>query len=97
MIDIEDLKRKAQAAVGPHRSGYDAQCKTEDFNDSVFPETVLALIERLEAAERDAARYCWLRENVHSGTVGCQDGWLDFGCFDDIEADIDAELAKVPK
>lgn len=75
-IDIEDLKRKAIACQAFHAAG----CPVDDAHDTyppdhydaaVQPKYILALIARLEAAERDAARYRWVepRLNVSAGIL----------------------------
>ena len=51
-MNIEKIKAAARAA------------KANSRDLTTFPSDVLELIERLEAAERDAARYRWLRNQA---------------------------------
>ena len=64
------------------------------------PATILALLDRLEAAEKDAARYRWLkRERVESNYEG--ELSIEFECgfdhWNDIDAAIDAAMKDEQK
>ena len=60
-ITAEDLARLRELAI------------MDEFNSA----TALALLDRLEAAERDAARYRWLRE---TGAIKGVIEWVELGC-----------------
>jgi hypothetical protein len=81
MVDLEELKRLAQAATGGTwiedgkiiiatdvdevvgRLAATIREEDADFIAAANPAAMLELIQRLEAAEKDAARYRWLRDD----------------------------------
>jgi hypothetical protein len=55
-----------------HQSTLDA-----DYIATANPATMRALVARIEALERDAARYRWMVKNVVSGSIGFGDWWIN--------------------
>ena len=65
MIDLEKLQRIAERAVHINAD------KEQLFNAN----EVIAVFERLRQAEKDAARYRWIKENSQFGVGRCGVDW----------------------
>lgn len=66
MIDRKRLRELALGALDEPRDVYDP--RRSQFLNAANPQTILALLDALEAPTddaRDAARYRWLREQSH--------------------------------
>lgn len=72
-------------------------CETRGMVVELEPATVIALLDRLEAAEKDAARYRWLRDgNDHKNSPATQIAMHSYGLEWDaaIDAAIDAAMKE---
>lgn len=62
MTDLTKLKEMAERALGSSFNADAMSSPLGQFSSAANPQAILELIERLERAEADAARYRWLRE-----------------------------------
>lgn len=67
--DVEDLKKRRRIAIFYRpvqgqtlHQGFDGSMANASFIAAANPATILALLDELEAAQRDAERYRWLRK-----------------------------------
>lgn len=115
-LDLESLKRAAEACVAAmgrfsRREISLEQAKEPNlvFAKLTHPVSILQLIARLEASERDGERYRWLADNTHRIKVYVYDDpddaysgdWLykprDLNEVIDAEIAIDAQIAARKK
>lgn len=66
MIDTAKLRELAQATIRRREAGFECDDHYDTYPEDLFaastiPEYILDLLDRLEAAERDAKRYQYLR------------------------------------
>lgn len=96
MSDWTDLKRVSMAiAEGSPLQGPEAEEAMHAFECAATPDVVLALIAENEALRKHAERYRWLMSSaVMNGTLGIQDGWIDFEFKDEAQENIDAAMGK---
>ncbi len=83
--DIPTLRAALAAHVCFRDDGKCFSYNTKEWHSVANPDRIARLLDRLEAAERDAARYRWLRTfNV--------DSYMARGMLNDLDAAIDAAM-----
>ena len=66
MIDLDEIER---AAIKPW------YCRSKLEDNLLSPEVLVELITRLRQAEKDAARYRWIKANGQLGVGRCGVDW----------------------
>ena len=69
------------------------KCAVTEISPWDAADTIASLITGLEVAQRDAARYRWLRDKGDDTWVPLKTRWLDSLYTDQAEAHIDAAIA----
>jgi hypothetical protein len=64
MKELRELAGKATTKLAGRKWGVAGSGAVADFINNASPELVLGLLDRIEALEKDAARYCWLRDRL---------------------------------
>ena len=72
MTDLKKLRELAEATINRREVGFECDDPYDTYPEDLFdaatmPENIIALLDRLEAAERDAKRLDWLLTNAHLG------------------------------
>jgi len=105
MIDTTKLRELAQTTIQRGEAGFERDDPYDTYPEDLFasltiPENIIELLDRLEAAERDARRYLHLRDNGDGFNIVVRnDGdeveyWVHGYSPEELDAAIDAMQEK---